>query len=241
MGLMTAAKAGWLTAAALVSAIGCSPGMLDPGRDPDPTTTGGNAGTAPMQGETAGTAGQAGAEGGDLVAAMKMLYAPDSQLIIGTNGGVVVPVNYGPTGAFPDRAPEALMEAAAKVGLKVCSIEPAPLSFSSATTAGALSTNDAVAFCASDDLAEMLQRLNGLKTPALVVVIAANTGATFHSTNNGINFFYNDDVDRLLRAARRLYVPACIIRPELLSLPMAPAGRTAGVSIEMALAGCGLS
>jgi hypothetical protein len=237
---MTAARAGWLTAA-IVGAIGCSPGMLDPSGDPDPSPmTGGRAGTAPTP-AIGGTTGQAGAPGDDdLVTMLRSLNAPDSQLIIATNGGIVVSTAFGATGVFTDRAPEALAEAAAKVGMTVCSIEPYPFTSSSPTTGTALSLGEAVAFCTNDDLAEMLQRVNGLKTPSLVVVIAANTGATFHSTNNGINYFYDDDIDRLLRAARRLYVPACIIRPDLLSLPIAPAGMTAGVSLEMALAGCGL-
>ena len=134
------------------------------------------------------------------------------------------------------------MEAAAVVGLPVCSVEPRALAFNAVTsdTTG-LSTPDATAFCASDNLDEMTGRLNELKTPEMVVVIAANTAITVHSTNGGINAYYDDDIGRTLRAARRLYIPACIVAPDALALPTPSSGQTPGLSTAEALARCGRS
>ena len=190
---------------------------------------------------TAGTTGQGGAPANDLVAALQGLAQPGRKVIVGTNGGVVVSAGFGAISVFSGRDPEALMGAAAVVNLPVCSVEPQALAFASATSgATGLSTPDAMAFCASDDLTEMIGRLNGLKTPELVVVIAANTGITFHSTNNGVNFFYDADIGRLLRASRRLYVPACIVTPDVLSLPNGT-GESPGLTVAEALARCGRS
>lgn len=212
-------------AATLLGAIGCTPAPLDPNGDPG----------------AAGAAGQP-TTGVDLVTALQANTGPGRQLILATNGGVVDRSDTGPLGVFADRDPEALMEAAAVVGLPTCSIEPQALAFASATSGpDGLSTPDAATYCAFDDLADMTNRLNSLKTPQLVVVIAANTALTWHSTNGGINYFYDDDIGRVLRTARRLYVPACIVTPDNIALPMYPSGQTPGISMEEALARCGRS
>ncbi len=227
----TRRAASGLAGVALVLAIGCSPGALDPQND---STTGGTTGQA-------GAGGQAGAPGDDLVTQLKGLVEPGSQLIVATNGGVVARTDYGRIPTFPDRDPEALVEAAAVVGMPVCSVEPQALAFASVTTtAEGLSTPDAQTMCVNDDLTEMLGRLSSLKTDATVVVVAANTAITVHSTNNGINYFYDLDIGRLQRAARRLYVPVCVVAPDVLALP-SPGGQLPGLSIEDALASCGRS
>jgi hypothetical protein len=225
-------------AGAVLLACACTPAALDP---TGPPMTGGH----PMRGGNAGSGGDrgdggsAGSTGDDLVGALKTL-TPVRQMIVGTNGGVVISADDRTIGVFTDRDPEALTEAAAVVGFAVCSIEPQALAFSSATSNdNGLSTPDAEAFCAADDLAEMMIRLGQLKTPSLVVVIAANTAITVHSTNNGINFFYGDDMNRLLRTARRLYVPVCNVAPDVLSLSTPSGGQSAGLSVEQALARCG--
>jgi hypothetical protein len=222
---MKAASAA-MVVAMLLAAIGCTPATLDPNGDPG----------------TAGAAGQPSTTGVDLVTALQANTGPGRQLILGTNGGVVDRSDTGRLGVFADLDPEALMEAAAVVDLPVCSVEPQSLVFPPAASGpDGLSTADAATFCAFDDLTEMTQRLNGLQTPQLVVVIAGNTAITVHSTNGGINFFYDDDIGRLLRTARRLYVPACIVAPDALALPTAYSGTTAGLSVDQALARCGRS
>jgi hypothetical protein len=174
------------------------------------------------------------------VAALQAVAGPGRQLIIGTNGGVVALSDSGPYRVFDDRDPETLTEAAAVVGLPVCSIEPQALAPNAVMSdATGLSAPDATAFCASDNLDEMIGRLNGLKTPEMVVVIAANTAITVHSTNGGINFYYGDDIGRTLRAARRLYIATCIVTPDPLSLPTPPSGQSPGLSVDEALARCG--
>jgi hypothetical protein len=209
--------------ATFLAAIGCTPAPLDPTGNP-------------------GTAGQPPTTGVDLVTALRAETGPGRQLILAANGGVVDRSDTGRLGVFADTDPEALMEAAAVVGLPTCSIEPQALAFPAVTSGpDGLTTPDAAWYCASDDLAEMTQRLNGLKTPQLVVVIAANTAITVHSTNGGINYFYDGDIGRLLRTARRLYVPACIVAPDILALPTAYSGTTAGLSADEALARCGRS
>jgi hypothetical protein len=235
MQAMAMARAiGGLAAVAFGVALGCTRGALDPQGDSTPGGTTGMAGAG-------GTTGQAGAPGEDLVTTLKGLVGPGTQLIVATNGGVVTPAEYGPIPTFPERDPETLVEAAAVVGMPVCSVEPLALAFASTTsTAAALSTPDAQAMCVNDDLGDMLGRLSGLKTDATVVVVAANTAITVHSTNNGINYFYDLDIGRLQRAARRLYVPVCIVSPDVLALP-SPGGQLPGLSIEDALASCGRS
>ena len=229
---MTAARAAFgAVAAAVLVAIGCTPAPLDPNGNPNGNPT------------TGGTTGQGGAPESTLVATLRALAAePGRQVIIGTNGGMVVAAASDAIALFAGTDPEALMEAAAVVGLPVCSVEPQSLTFTSVTSnATGLSTLDATAFCASDNLTEMIDRLNGLKTPELVVVIAANTAITVHSTNGGINAYYDDDIGRTLRAARRLYIPACIVAPDALALPTPPSGQTPGLSTAEALARCGRS
>jgi len=223
---MTAARAFFrgVVGATLLAAVGCTPATLDPTGNPG----------------TAGAAGQP-TTGVDLVTALQAETGPGRQLILGTNGGVVDRSDTGRLGVFADRDPEALMEAAAVVGLPTCSIEPQALVFPPAASGPGLSTADAASFCATDDLTEMTDRLNSLKTPQLVVVIAGNTGITVHSTNGGINLFYEDDIGRLLRTARRLYVPACIVAPDALALPTPTSGQTPGLSVDEALARCGRS
>jgi hypothetical protein len=199
--------------------------------------TGGTSGGA--TGGTAGT-GQAGAPDDELASQLKAMAAPGRQLFIGINGGAVAGDDF--SYYFPGYDPEALMEAAASAGLPVCSIEPQLLAFTSMVSdAAGLSTADAAAFCAMDDLATMTQWLGSLKTPQLVVVAAANTGITVHSTNNGINFVYGNDIDKLVRTARRMYVPVCDVRPDVLSLPTPPDGESPGLSVDQALASCGRS
>jgi hypothetical protein len=232
MALARAARG--LAAVGFGMALGCTPGALD-SRDDSPR--GGTTG----QGGAGGTTGVAGAPGEDLVTTLKGLVGPGTQLIVATNGGVVTRAAYGPIPTFPDRDPETLVEAAAVVGMPVCSVEPLALAFASATsTAAELSTPDAQAMCVNDDLGDMLGRLSSLKTEATVVVVAANTAITVHSANNGINYFYDLDIGRLQRAARRLYVPVCIVSPDVLALP-SPGGQLPGLSIEDALASCGRS
>jgi hypothetical protein len=214
-----------LAVMALGVALGCTPGALDPQNDSAP----------------GGTTGQAGAPGEDLVTTLKGLVAPGTQLIVATNGGVVTRIDDGRIPTFPDRDPETLAEAAAVVGMPVCSVEPQALAFASTTTSTeGLSTPDAQTMCLNEDLADMLDRLSGLKTDATVVVVAANTAITVHTTNNGINYFYDLDIGRLQRAARRLYVPVCVVSPDVLALP-SPGGQLPGLSIEDALASCGRS
>ena len=222
-----------LVAAAVLVAIGCTPAPLDPNGNPM-----GNPTPNPT---TGGTTGQGGAPESTLVATLRTLAAePGRQVIIGTNGGVVVPAGSDAVALFVGTDPEALMEAAAVVGMPVCSVEPQALAFNAVTNdATGLSTPDAKAFCATDDLDEMIGRLSSLKTPELVVVIAANTAITVHSTNGGINAYYGDDIGRTLRAARRLYIPACIVTPDALALPTPPSGQTPGLSTAEALARCG--
>lgn len=232
--MRAASTAFGVAAAALIGAIGCSPGALDPKGDP---MTGGTTGGA--SGGTAGT-GQGGAPADDLAAQLKLLAVPGRQVITATNGGAVMDDSF--YALFEGRDPEALMEAAASAGLPVCSIEPQALTFMSATSDGTgLSLADAKAFCSMDDLATMTQWLGSLKTPQLVVVVAANAGITFHSTNNGINFVYGDDIPKLVRTARRMYVPVCDVRPDVLSLPTPPSGESPGLSVDQALARCGRS
>ena len=213
----------------MLVAIGCTPANLD---------SNGNQNGNPT---TGGTTGQGGAPESTLVATLRALAAePGRQVIIGTNGGMVVPAGSDAIALFAGTDPEALMEAAAAVGLPVCSVEPQALTFTSDTSdATGLSTPGATAFCASDNLDEMIGRLNGLKTPEMVVVIAANGAITVHSTNGGINVYYDDDIGRTLRAARRLYIPACIVTPDVLSMPTPPSGETPGLSTAEALARCG--
>src|SRR5262245_50915624 len=128
MEAMAMARAAWgLVAVALGMALGCTPGALD---DSAPGGTTGQAGTG-------GTTGQAGAPGEDLAATLKGLVAPGTQLIVATNGGVVARTEYGRIPTFPDRDPETLVEAAAVVGMPVCSVEPLALAFASATSTAA--------------------------------------------------------------------------------------------------------
>jgi len=174
----------------------------------------------------------------DLVGALKAVAGSDRMLIVGSNAGAVTVVSTrGPFTSFP-ADPETLDEAAAMVGLPVCSVEPEFLSFDPSAADGAVTVGDALDACLKEDLKDMLDRLGGLWTPETVVVVAANTAITDHTTNGGINFFYDDDIFRLLHSARKLYVPVCNIRPASLSLP-SPQGQTDGVSIEAALASCG--
>ena len=222
---------GRLTLSALAAAalIGCGARALDPGMDPSMT----------------GTAGQGGAPlppiphpPPDLVGSLKAVAGPDRLLIIGTNAGAVTFISTrGPYTPFLSD-PEPLDEAAAMVGLPVCSVEFEELSFDATAADGAVTVGDALDACLKEDLQDMLERLGGLWTPEMVVVVAANTAITDHTTNGGINFFYDADIGRLLHAARKLYVPVCNIRPASLSLP-SPEGQTDGVSIESALAACG--
>ena len=201
----------------LLFAAGCAPGALD--------SSGGNP-------------GQSQPQSGDLVTRLKDLSGPDALLIVGTNGGVVPPKDYGPVPAFADD-PGTLVKAAAVVGMPVCSVEPQALAGASTSLPlTGMTTPDAETACKNDDLGDMLDRLGGLKTDATVVVVAANAAITVHSTNNGINYFYDADIGRLLRAARRLYVAACIVTPDDLALP-SPGGQLPGLSVDEALARCG--
>ena len=84
---------------------------------------------------TGGTTGQGGAPESTLVATLRALAAePGRQVIIGTNGGVVVAAGSDAIALFVGTDPEALMEAAAVVGLPVCSVEPQALTFTSVTS-----------------------------------------------------------------------------------------------------------
>ena len=81
-------------AGVLVAVCACTPAALDPTGTP---TTGGN-------GESTG---QGGAPADDLVGALRAL-APSQEIVVGTNGGEVIPAEHGPIRVFSDRDPEAL-------------------------------------------------------------------------------------------------------------------------------------
>ncbi|HMF44677.1 MAG TPA: hypothetical protein VKQ32_28575 [Polyangia bacterium] len=216
-----------LPAAALLLAVGCGARALDPGVNPPTTGTAGQ-GMQPDPGPMT-----------DLIGALKALTGPDQLLVLGSNAGAVTSISTpGPFTGFL-RDPETLDEAAAVVGMPVCSVEFQSLTFGeTASDPSMLTVPAALDTCLKEDLQPMLETLGALKTPSTVVVIAANTGITDHSTNNGINFYYDADIVRLLHSARKLYVPVCNIAPQTLSLP-SPQGQTTGVSIEDALASCG--
>lgn len=230
---------GWgsfLAAAVVLLAVGCGTRALDPGMDPK--TTG------KTTGMTTGTAGQGGAPnpdpGTDLVAALQAIAGPDQLLIVGVTGGAVTSASsHGPTYTFV-RDPEALVEAAAVVHMRVCSVEFQALTLGPPGDVSTLAVSDALDVCLKEDLGDMPTRLAALQTPSLVVVVAPNTAITVHSTNNGINYFYDADIIRLLHAARELYVPVCFVMTGPLALPT-PQGQSAGASVDEALAACGRS
>jgi hypothetical protein len=227
LGLLAASS---LPVLSTLPTLGCGARALDPGMNPSMT----------------GAAGQGGPSDlppvphppPDLVGALKAVAGSDRLLIVGTNAGAVTVISTrGPYTPFIED-PERLDEAAAMVGLPVCSVEFETLSFDASAADGAVTVGDALDACLKEDLQDMLDRLGGLWTPETVVVVAANTAITDHTTNGGINYFYDADIGRLLHAARKLYVPVCNIRSASLSLP-SPEGQTDGVSIERALASCG--
>jgi hypothetical protein len=215
-------------AAVLLLAGGCGARALDPGMNPTTGTAGQGPPTTPFPAT-------------DIVAALKAVSGPDRLLIVGTNAGAVTSISTrGPFAAFL-RDPETLTEAAATVGMPVCSIELQALALGeTAIDASMLTVSDALDICLKEDLQDMLGRLGSLETTSTVVVVAANTAITVHSTNGGINYFYDADIVRLLHAARKLDVAACIVAPDSLALP-SPSGQTPGLSIDEALASCGRS
>ena len=160
-------------------------------------------------------------------------------MIVGSNGGAVTRMparDVHPFAADPGQ----LVAAAAAAGMPVCSVELEALALSANVDDATVSIDDALARCnRSDRLGDMFERLNGLRTPETVVIIAGNTGATVRSTNGGINSFYGEDILRLLWAARKLYVSACVVAPSDLALATYPEGQTPGLSIDAALAACG--
>jgi hypothetical protein len=174
----------------------------------------------------------------DLTAAVAALAGPNSLMIVARNGGAVV---KGPTEDVHTFAqdPGKLVDAAAAAGMHVCSVEMDALALSSSPDEASISISEAVVRCATDRRGDMAAQLDGLRTPATVVIIAANAAVTVRTTNGGINFFYDEDILRLLWSAREVYVPACIIVPSSLSLPVSAEGQTPGVSVDAALAACG--
>jgi hypothetical protein len=222
---------GWLLAAVLVAhvaIVGCEARQLDPGANPT-TGTGGQAGGRPISPPPPEI---------DLASMLKQVSGPDQLLILGVSGGAVTSVSTrGPVYPFVGD-PEALDEAAAVVGMRVCSVEFQQLTLGPPGDVSTLAVSDALDMCLKEDLGDMPARLASLRTPSTVVVVAPNTAITIHSTNNGVNAFYDTDIVRLLHAARELYVPVCFVTTGQLAGPT-PDGQSAGVSIEDALAACG--
>ena len=233
---MEARRSGWWAVTLAIVVGGCAPRALEPtagstGSSSD-SSTGSSTGGSPNPGDIIVRPPP------DLVTSLRLLNHAYTKMVLGTNAGAVV-ARDGITTIFEDDA-DALAEAAATVGMSVRSVElrrivtpSTPGDPEALTIAAALDEYDSV------DLADMVARLNALKTASTVVIIAANTAVTVRSTNNGINFFYDDDIIRLLRAARQLYVAACIVIPDSLAVPTYPTGQTSGLSIDAALARCG--
>ena len=212
----------WALAGLVLSAVvGCGARSLDPGNGSQ-------------------TGGAGGPPEDALVAALRDLGGADSLLIVGTNAGWVPRKPYGEIRTFRED-PETLVEAAAVVGMPVCSVEFNALAIDS-INGDAMSLTYAAASdaCGNENLGDMIDRLNALKTASTVVVVAANAAVTDRTTNGGINFFYDADITRLTHAARKLYVPVCVVSPESLALPTPPQGQTPGLSVDEALAACGL-
>jgi len=219
-------RSSWAAIAALALAGACAPEPLDPGQGtPKPTDP-------PAQPRVPTTPT-------DLASAVAALAGPSALMIVGSNGGAVTRMparDVHPFAADPGQ----LVAAAAAAGMPVCSVELEALALSANVDDATVSIDDALARCnRSDRLGDMFERLNGLRTPETVVIIAGNTGATVRSTNGGINSFYGEDILRLLWAARKLYVSACVVAPSDLALATYPEGQTPGLSIDAALAACG--
>jgi len=215
----------WVTAGLLLLGVGCGTRVLDPGTGAGTGTSTGGSGAPPEDA---------------IVAALRDLGGPDTRMIVGTNAGWVPRAPSGEIRTFRED-PETLVEAAAVVGMPVCSVEFNGLAIDSINgDATSLTYPQAAEACGSENLGDMLDRLNGLKTPSTVVVVAGNTAVTDRSTNGGINYFYDADITRLTHAARKLYVPVCVISPESLALPTYPQGQTPGLSVDEALAACGM-
>jgi hypothetical protein len=177
----------------------------------------------------------------DLPAALAELAGPTTLMVVGSNGAAVARTPAGEDQTFRPFVgdPGTLVNAAASVGMRVCSVEMDRLALPQTTDPAALSIPMALARCDDDDLGDTLARLRQLQTPSTRVVIGANTAATVYTTSNAINYFYDEQIGRLLRAARRLYVRACIIAPASLALPDSASYETRGLSIDDALANCG--
>jgi hypothetical protein len=228
---MGARGSGWLLAAALLGGLGCNARALDPGVNPmDPTMTGTGGSNPPPDPVVTP----------DLVSQLRMVAGPDQLLIVGVNGGAVTSVStHGPIHQFVND-PERLVEAAAVVGMKVCSVELQTLALGLPGDGAMLAVPDALDMCLKEDLGDMPARIAELRTPSMVVVVASNAAITVRSTNGGINYFYGTDIVDLLHAAREVYVPVCFVMTGALALPT-PEGQSAGASIDEALAACGRS
>jgi hypothetical protein len=211
-------SARWVAAALLTVVGGCGARALDPAGAP----TGGSSNPD------------------DVGAALRAVAGPDALLIVGVNAGAVARTPDGSVAVF-ERDPDTLARAAMAIGMSVCSVEFQKLVTPAATgDSNAIAIDDALALCEGDGLSDMVARLGSLKTASTAVVVARNTAITVYSANDGINFFYDDDIIRLLRAARQLYVPVCVIAPDALILPSYPEGSSPGVTVQEALARCGL-
>jgi hypothetical protein len=175
----------------------------------------------------------------DTRATLQALAGPSTLVVVGAHQGAAARTRTGGVQFF-DQQPGSLVDAAAAIHMPVCSVELDDLAAPSAPADGTgVAIDAALAECDRNDLGDMLDRLNGLKTDATVVIIAANAGITVRSTNNGVNYFYDADIVRLLRAARKLYVAACVIAPSSLAIPTYPQGQRQGLSVDQALASCG--
>jgi hypothetical protein len=177
----------------------------------------------------------------DVAGTLSSIAGPDTTVVVGSDVSTVVGAAHGSAPTYGPADAQALVAAAARLAVPVCSVEPNSLGDAMpGATYGTVPGAAAVDFCRQDRQAnsDIFATLEALKTPSTVVVVAANTAITVHSTNNGINFFYDRDVFRLLRAARVLYVPVCLVIPQEISLPTYPSGNTPGLSVDDALASC---
>jgi hypothetical protein len=161
-------------------------------------------------------------------------------MIVGANASAVIDTYDGSTALY-ERDPGGLVAAAAADGMPVCSVELQRLVTASQPAGpGVISVEEALIECGRLDLRDMLDRLSASKLPSSRVIIGTNVGLTMGGSDRETVAYFDDDVVRLLRAARQLYIRACIVVPETLQVETFPGNVSPGLSIEEALARCGI-